>query len=240
MTIVIPVTGTARCGKTTLMDQLSRLFLRDPDGKYGKVTTIDSSEIAKEFLETYMSISPRLKFNKAVKSNRYRQALVDIIKALDSMDIRSNWITEQIINFALDNEDPKKTNVIFVNIREISVITKIVKDVSINTDDYVKCVTLICSRPTQTNFVSNESDSANFIEQANKVMLNYIPVEIPEVRGLGETANISKDDADAYDAYVAGLAVSILDNVSRESGFVAPTPAKHIRKTNVSISKSSK
>lgn len=215
MTIVIPVTGTARCGKTTLMDQLSRNFLADPSYNCVNVVTLDSSQIAKEFLDQFVNVSPRFTFNKSMKSDLYRQALVDIIKAIDSMDIRVSDLQKKIIDFTLDHPtNIGKHNVIFINIREISVIAKLVKELSYISDNYIKCVTLICDRPGQSDFANTTSDSANFTAQAKKANINFISVEIPNIKGLGVIQNIDANEAHVYDDYVINLNHKILENAS--------------------------
>lgn len=212
MVIVVPVTGTARCGKTILMEQLSNVLLRTTDENFNcsSAFTIDSSAIAKAFLDGFADSSPRYAFNKAMKTDKYRQALVDIIKALDNFDLRVSNLTDTIMQYAMAHPNKSENHVIFINIREITVIAKLVSNLSYLSDDSIRCITLICSRPSQTEFVNNESDSADFLSQAKKKKLNYAAIEIPEVKGLGKTENVDVDDARLYDAFVKETAKKII------------------------------
>ena len=126
MTIVIPVTGTAKCGKSTLIKQLSDHFLKDKGIPH--TFTIDAASLAKDFMDEFLedkeSFSNKLRYGIDFKTDAYRQSLVDIIRALDRFDLRVNEIVRSILSLVIDHYKGESC-VIFINIREIDVIKKI-------------------------------------------------------------------------------------------------------------------
>lgn len=219
MTIVIPVTGTAKCGKSTLIKQLSDHFLKDKGIPH--TFTIDAASLAKDFMDEFLedkeSFSNKLRYGIDFKTDAYRQSLVDIIRALDRFDLRVNEIVRSILSLVIDHYKGESC-VIFINIREIDVIKKIedtLKDISNNE---ISFMTLVCKRDGQTDFVNNESDSADFASQAVESNITFTSVDIPHIRGLdnfkGDKTTIA--DSKKYDNYVIHLADLILKSATEK------------------------
>ena len=212
MTIVVPVTGTATCGKTTLIEEMKDVISPIGLASKNKVYVIDSSKDAKDFLSKYAS---------ATKNDSYRESLVDIIKALDRFDIRVECLVNEVLKIVNENLNGncKGVTVIFINIREISNIKKIADKLSDISDNDIKCVTMICRRKDQLKVADNEVDKADFVKEADEAGILYINAIIPEVTGFGGN-EVDANKLNAYREMAKDMVKSIYDEVSLQHSHI--------------------
>ena len=221
MTIVVPVTGTAACGKTTLIEEMRDVISPIGLASKNKVYVIDSSKDAKDFLSKYALCSQRLAYASATKNDSYRESLVDIIKALDRFDIRVECLVNEVLKIVNENLNAncKGVTVIFINIREISNIKKIADKLSNISDNDIKCVTMICRRKDQLKVADNEVDKADFVKEADEAGILYINAIIPEVTGFGGN-EVDANKLNAYREMAKDMVKSIYDEVSLQHSHI--------------------